>query len=367
MPKILALINTPFQLIVAIQLKLTIYKEHDMDIIISNHATDYKKVVMNIQKTNIFKNVYTAFSREYIYCNTNYKKIKRNIVSMVCNSNLVKKMCNTTLGKYDIFLFFNIDCFTYLLYDFLYDKNKKISCYRFEEGFSTYLKEGNISRIMQQLRKIFQKKNLLDNLKGLYIFNKELVLYKTRYPLIEIPKIDRENKKLKEILNVVFNYDKIEDSYSKKYIFLEESFFCDNKGIEDLDLILKIADIVGKENLLVKLHPRNKIDRFAQYGISTNKTIGIPWEVIQINNDFSDKVFLTISSGSVLASRLYFKDNIKTYLLFNCTEKISDMATEQYFKYLDKVKEKFGMDDFIIPKDRNEFFKGLEEESGKNI
>ena len=125
---------------------------------------------------------------------------------------------------------------------------------------------------------------------------------------------------------------------------------------------MKIADIVGKENLLVKLHPRNKVDRFSKYGITTNKTIGMPWEVIQMNNNFSDKVFLTIASGSVLASKLYFGDNIKTYLLFNCTNKMSNMVGEEYFAYLKKVQEKFGIDDFYIPNNKIEFLNTLKKE-----
>ena len=81
-----------------------------------------------------------------------------------------------------------------------------------------------------------------------------------------------------------------------------------------------------------------------------------------MNNDFSDKVFFTISSGSVLASKLYFGDNITTYLLFNCTEKMSDMITEETLNYLEKMNKKFGIKDFIIPKNKQEFIDSLKEQ-----
>ena len=83
-----------------------------------------------------------------------------------------------------------------------------------------------------------------------------------------------------------------------------------------------------------------------------------------MNNNFSDKVFLTISSGSVLASRLYFGDTIKTFLLYNCTNNMSDMVTEKYLKYLKKVEEKFGLDNFVIPHNEEEFLKILGEING---
>ena len=64
----------------------------------------------------------------------------------------------------------------------------------------------------------------------------------------------------------------------------------------------------------------------------------------------------------MLASKLYFGDNIKTYLLFNCTDKMSDMVTEETFEYLKKMNEKFDMKDFIIPKNRKEFIDILEKQ-----
>ena len=187
------------------------------------------------------------------------------------------------------------------------------------------------------------------------------MIYNPKAPIKKIENLERKDIELRNIVNKVFKYDLINDIYDKKYIFFEESFFCDNKGIDDMDLILNIAEIVGKENLMVKLHPRNKVDRFKEYGITTNKTIGIPWEVIQMNNDFSNKVFLTISSGSVLASKLYFNDNIETYLLFNCTNKMSDMVTDEYSKYLEKIKKNLNFDNFKIPNSNEEFFKELRE------
>ena len=38
------------------------------------------------------------------------------------------------------------------------------------------------------------------------------------------------------------------------------------------------------------------------------------------------------------------------------------MVNKEYFEYLSKVQDKFGMDDFVIPNNKEELIKNLEKE-----
>lgn len=359
--KIAILVNTYFQIIIAIKLKTSKYKDDEVDIIISNHSTDSVKIFNKLTNLSIFRKVY--------YINSKDVEKKRNRVldniHFLLFPNIVLSKLDMNLNYYDEYIFYNIDKYTYLIYDALKVKNKNLKVIRFEEGYISYLHINlGVSNSYRILRKILNKKSFEKSIDINLLFNPDLLLYNIDSEVEKIESFDRKDKYCLELINKIFDYNCLEDKYNQKYIFFEESFFCDGKDIDDLTLILKIADIVGKENILVKLHPRNKVDRFSKYGIVTNKTIGIPWEVIQMNNNFSDKVFLTISSGSVLASRLYFGDTIKTFLLYNCTNNMSDMVTEKYLKYLKKVEEKFGLDNFVIPHNEEEFLKILGEING---
>lgn len=366
MKRILMVVNTYFQLIVSINLKLNKFINDDVDIMITDRTMGSKEIVKNVKKTKLFSNVYHADT----YHIWREKSAFLMIIDLLYlkKDSVVRKSVYIDNPKYDELYLYNYDVFTFTLYNYLKKQNDKLTVSRFEEGFGSYLyddKKLKGHHLRKIVRKVMLRYNLENNVKEYYFFNPDMVVYNEKAELKKINNIDKSNKTLVNALNTTFNYNPNKNEYKQKYIFFEESFFCDNKGIEDLDLILKIADIVGKDNLLVKLHPRNRVDRFKEYGITTNKTVGIPWEVIQMNNDFSDKVFLTISSGSVLASKLYFGDNIKTYLLFNCTDKMSDMVTEETFEYLKKMNEKFDMKDFIIPKNKEEFFSILEKDSTK--
>lgn len=53
---------------------------------------------------------------------------------------------------------------------------------------------------------------------------------------------------------------------------MEEAFLDDKVPSNDLELFLETAKIVGKENIVVKLHPRNKENRFEKIWNTYNET-----------------------------------------------------------------------------------------------
>lgn len=353
MKRNLIIINTYFQLITAINLVLNNLKNDVNDLILTDRSVDMEKKVEIIKKLNICENVIYIKSKKNC---TEKNKIKKYFKYLFNRKEILT--CKLE-NKYDSLFFFNYDLLTYAVFDELYSRNNEIVCNKYDEGYITYLNETQNNKLNKIIRTMCGKKDIDKFIKKIYLYHPQLLCYKPKCEIEKIPSLDRKEK-LIEIYNKIFEYKN--EFIKQKYIFFEESFFCDKKGIDDMEIILKIAEVIGKENLLVKLHPRNKIDRFEKYNIATNKTIGIPWELIQMNNDFSEKVLMTISSGSVLASRLYFNDNIKTFLLFNCTNTMSDMVNDKYLEYMDNVKDCFGMEDFSIPQNENEFLKDLRED-----
>ena len=123
---------------------------------------------------------------------------------------------------------------------------------------------------------------------------------------------------------------------------------------------MKIAEKVGKENIVVKLHPRRNVDRFSDKGIKVSKSTGIPWEAFLLTNDFKDKVVLTISSSAAFSSRLYFDMNIPTIMLYKITGPNPGIVNvKKYIKYADDFCRKFGDDGFYIPTSMNELLELL--------
>lgn len=58
---------------------------------------------------------------------------------------------------------------------------------------------------------------------------------------------------------------------------------------------------MGKDNLIVKTHPRDTRDVYTKNGIKIMKDSNAPWEVIQLNMGESDSVLLTVNSGAFIS------------------------------------------------------------------
>ena len=79
---------------------------------------------------------------------------------------------------------------------------------------------------------------------------------------------------------------------------------------------IDIADIVGKDNLLIKTHPRDTRTLYVDNGFNVDENSSVPWEAIQLSGKFDDKVFMTINSGSVLSGSLMSKNKVKTFYMY---------------------------------------------------
>jgi len=351
---------TYYQLITAIQIKVKIYPNAIADVIINDLSNDYLKIIERLKNLNVFRNVFTATFWQKSNLIT---KTKKAVNILINNNSYAEKCCDINVWDYDEFLFYSYSYFNSCLYYTLKKRNPQIAYKRFEEGYICSI-VFNLSiptsvYMQHMLEKYYNHTDIFD-VDEAFFYEPDLVLVADKYKkMTAIPKLDRNDTEIISILNSVFDYSNTVDEYDKKYIFFEQCFLDDGIEMDDLDLILKIADKVGRENLMVKLHPRSKSDRFIEYGIKTNKNTSVPWEVIIMNNNFSDKVFLTITSGSVLSPRIIFEDKFPTYMLFNCTKSESKIVTDKYYEYLTKFKNKYNDGNFYIPESYEEFLKIL--------
>lgn len=354
---------THYQLLAAIQLRLTVFSDCTADIVISDHSNGYEGIAQRLRETGIFSSVYTAKSAEAMSVDTLGKKFGR-VSSIAVNDNSFPKKCsNIECYDYDEFLFYNWNYLNSCLFYTMKKNNKNLVCRRFEEGYSSGfdydIGTSGSTALQARFEGIQRNDSFKDSVREMFFYEPELVLFdKKDCAISSLPKIDKNDIKLRDRLNYIFDY-KPSAEYDTEYIFFEDAYFKDGVDIDDMPIIMRVADIVGKDNLTVKLHPRTLKNRFTEYGIKTNSTVGIPWEIIIMNNDFSDKVFITIASGSVLSPRILFGENTKTLMLYKCTEKRSPIITDSFYAYLEKFKNKFGDSGLFIPQSCDEIERWL--------
>lgn len=334
MKNIIALCNTYAQLIVMLQMKMTIFKDEKVSLILSDHSRDADNVVKRFRESDIFENVIYLKTKEIDYANG----ISLSSLNLVMKGVFGKYFFENEMictEKFDLFLYFNYSFSANLLFTQFYEKNKNMECARFEEGVTSYNHRINEPdnenvpkkiKILVKLRKIFHKTNIYDKTETFYCYYPEF--YTGSLNAVRVPLIREEQIELQNIIREVFDLKEENLEYKQKYIY----FACvgDLEGgqpIGEVELAKKIANLVGQDNLLIKVHPRDTSGAFENAGLLVDCNSSKPWEAIQLSMDFSQYIFMSAISSSVLSVNLMMEDAPKSYFLYNlCNVKENTVA-----------------------------------------
>ncbi len=345
--KVLFVCNTPSQIIYAVNIILNdLDADATVDVIVTDNFRSGEAVAERLRATGAVNRVFYAQVHER--CARGMK----NVFSFLTERS--RRGMFGILGElpaYDSLFINNIDIFTTVLYDHLMRQNREMSVNRFEEGYSSYfstLRQNKQCRVLEKILKIEGNPILSEKIGTFWYFEPDFRQYDTKDRQVrKITPIDRHNPRLAEVLNSTFAIGGTSATFPQKYVFFEESFTINGIDINDLEVAERFVSLVGRENVLVRMHPRMVNNRFRASGYHVSEPDGTPWEMVQFNNDYSDKVFVTISSGSVLGSKMYFADNIKTLFLYKLTDK--DVVGKEYETHLEHITEKYGKTQYFIP------------------
>lgn len=359
--KILFICNTHFQCIVATTLKFTEFKDDIVDIIVTDQMNDSLNLCNRMRNVGAFNQVYHAEIREHITKLSGIKKYYTILRDEINPISMCKEI-DFEYSLYDALFVYNMDNLSNAVYQLLLKSNKNLSLNLFEEGYSIYTslyeeKHYNVKTkldfIKDFLKNFCGRKYICDNVDSVYVFNPELFCWKHDFKLKKIYIPTDNYSDYKNALNEIFGYYQLKDKYDKKVIFFEECYSFENVPLDDMAIVDLLSEHFGKENIMVKLHPRNRENRFAKLGYKTNTQIGVPWEIIAINLEENDKCFITFSSGSVLSYKLLSDKNFKTIMLFDSLGNEFNPVSENTKEYFYKFKEKYG-DNLYIPQSLEE-------------
>lgn len=319
--RVLFLINTPYQLMIAVSLRNNEFKDSIADVIITDNITERRILCDRLSKTNIFERIY-EISVKNVFCDNKLKAIKNRFFG-------VKEKFTYT---YDCFLFANLDHSVSAIYGKLKKNNSNINIFMFEDGFATYSDwyteflnmygaKSNSGIVYKHniIKKLFHfvVDDVFKKVKRMYLLSPDIISYSPNFEIIQMKSIEYRNPDIVGLYNRIFGYDASVDAYKQKVIFFEESYYADEIESNDIELVEQIAAKVGKENIIIKIHPRNPKNRFKELGYSTNKNLSIPWEVIAMNMDLSNKILISIASVAVIEPRTMLAQKYTGILLMD--------------------------------------------------
>ena len=332
----LIIANTYYQIILAIQMKLTIFKSDYVCLLISDHSRNSYEISERMGALFIFEEVHYIKTKGLIGSRNAADKIIDCITISFMKTNRYSYMLKDTINKfYDELICFNYSIDIYGLFSELYERNENFIISLYEEGILSYGVRASMNyrrQIIRTLRHLVKRKDISDSFGYFYCFYP--LLYNGSFKTLSVPKIQIKSE-CSLILSKLFEINKKRCEYRQKYIFFTSVYdFEGGKSVGEYKLVCKIAGLVGKENILVKTHPRDTRTIYTDNGFIVDENSAIPWEAIQLSDDFSNKVFLTLNSGSVLSGSTMSEKPVRTYYMYKlcdyrenelCKKTVSDI------------------------------------------
>lgn len=333
----LIIVRTPFQLITAILLAQNKLRGAVVDLLVVSSFNASEDISKKCTEINLFGQVFY-----YDYSKLNYTM--GVIFPQIAVSQLGFGKSDTYDDIYTNSLYGDLE-FSLLYY------MPRATVFLYDEGYSSYIDTGleyKLSTKHSLCRAIssfmFKRPNIVEAVNQHLLYDRDLIVRAMPFPTAPIwTKNEAGTKSLMQTVSNVFYVKKVIQEYDRKFIYFEECFANDFNNNGDLQIINVVAAIVGKENLMIKLHPRDKTNRFEQAGIKTNTYLQTPTEALLSEMESKDAVFISFTSGSTINYKFLCDYNIRTILLYKLFPeayvKMSQMQIEWFDKFINKYNK----------------------------
>ena len=338
--RVLFCAESVYQLFNAIVLRMTERKDQACDIVLSNATAWQDDMILRLRETGVFGSVFMPDTHivEHRFWDWDLEK-------------KLKAVEDPTLFFDDIpfepvyqELFFPIDhMFWKMIYRYEVVNGLRPRIMMYDEGVRAYTMDLPLTDQKKYLAiDSYKAAPFVKAIQAYYLYQPDVYSVKDySYELRQIPN-PAQVPEAKKILLDVYGYERMPE---EPYIYLEDFFFADAYITNDFDLFKQVVDLVGRENIIVKRHPRDKFDRFGPQGYKTVKQAVVPWEIQLLANDLRSKVLISVSSTSILTPYIIFDSDMhvisleKMFVGENPTHK--DAAFSTFFKKLKtKINEK---------------------------
>lgn len=295
---------TPFHLFNAINIKVSSYSHCNGYLVLTNDV-DWKDIPENLRKAQIFDEVVVSQSdRDVSAYNrlTESEKIHvadRPSVLLMQNGfdsemNVIKRHKNIT----DLFFALNSKTEWIFYYACCEILNNAPRVHLFEDGTMSYV--FNYIDFIQQndfVPKLTHRSSYVDSLVELLVYAPEISsVKKMQDKLVRLSPISN-NTNLRNMLVSVFGSPNLPE---EEFIYFDSPCFENKTDYNSMDVLDQIANVVGKENIIIKLHPRTKVNRYSLRGYKVMSADNSLWEINCLDHRFVDKVYISMLSTAVL-------------------------------------------------------------------
>lgn len=301
------------QLIMAVHIKLTLFKDDIVDLWLSDNSRGADLVVNRLNSLNLFHCVKYMKWQHLMY----NQSIISNLKDLVSYN--FYPIENMDIEFYDEIIYYNPVMELFAIADYYKKMRHSVIWSRFDEGILSYntdLRGGKRYELCRKIRKVISREDPFLHVSRYYCMFPHLKLTHLEWELIKIPGLDNDKEELRDILNEAFDFTPVQLPH---FVFFASSSDVDGNPFGETEFVLALANHVGRSNLIVKTHPRDNRTIYEDNGLQVMEHSFVPWEVIQLNLMSTSLHLLTVNSGSFISITAMMNDNkIKGDFLFNC-------------------------------------------------
>lgn len=296
----LVVADSVFELMITIQVKLTILKDIDTTLILTDRTSGNDINAKRVRELGLFDRVlYVKATKKYFPKTTERRHVPASVRKVLYRMGCTKE-AREILGDPDTYTGFmssEIDYFSQFMYEAV---RKHAKLYLISENILAFA--GLYENV--ELNKNKTVTRFLYEIKGTYYYGPVLGESKLEN-LMPIPSINENREEYTRIINHIFSYEPHKNIYKNKIIVFAESFFTIGGSDNLMDIITELVKEFGSENVMVKRHPLDVVDRFKDVGISSIEPFCHPWELFILNDDCQNCVLMAGNSTSVYLTNIW--------------------------------------------------------------
>lgn len=352
-------IDTVYQLISAFNLKQSVFVDDHVTIVMSKDTPSFAQLFAQKKLCECFDTVLYA---EWPEVEKRYKIKSPFLLTSRRSEKILSEVYGCTIHRHDICFIANRVPIVFMFLNVLKKKNKNLKMYEFDEGVDSYIHDrprspaGRIAKVVDRLF-YFAPKGMYDNC---YLHAPEFYTADTFSDVLPIPIMLTEQTTCLNKFNEVFDYSPDDNTFPQKYVFLEEA----DDNISDKPQYRKLVNdmiaLVGRENIIVKRHPRNT-STFGIPDVEVLKTIA-PWELFVANGALKDKIMISLASSTSYTSVIFSRYQLKSVVLHDVANGLQNASMGSYGLRVNAFGQKISERDkrFVIPKNKQELISALD-------
>ncbi len=320
MAKVLGVVSTPYHLLVFLFVKDAFLSGDEVDLIVTDKTPSMEELYKSGRLKPYFHQVSFADGRKI---KNPYKSAPVTFYESFVHNGTTDVIIDAFLPRYDKMYFASPGTPDEIVKEIaktLIKKNKRLTFHRYEDGFASYTKRPvhviNTPSGIAMYKALWHY-DIYETEKEILMFQPEMAEKNVDFEKIQIPQTPERIQKITEMAKDIFRFEA--KAPKQSIIFLGQGTENGSGNPETYQkLILKLRDIAGEENFIMKPHPRGIHDDFR--GKLPVYEDSCPFELAIASGAMEDKTLISFYSTACVAGKLLFQSKCRIIFLYPLAE-----------------------------------------------